>query len=191
MPNLGEEICGEYLQHILNCEFLSYNVINPDTQGETDVIGIRLQDKTVYVCEVAVHTGGLQYVTGKRPDDFNRLKGKLDKDIQYAKKYFSDYKVIPMIWSPIVKMSGIKAKYNALKELERVQTYIKDEYSLDLQLIINASFKEAIEKLKNHSESKSSEFKSNVMRMFQIERRLEKHIANISRKKVNNRDVQV
>ena len=182
MPNLGEEICGEYLQHIKTCEFLAYNVINPDAQGEIDVIGITLKEKTVYVCEVAVHTSGLQYVTEKRPDDYNRFKAKLDKDIQYAKKYFKRYTIIPMIWSPIVKISGIKAKYNTLKELERVKTYIKNTYNLDLHLVINASFKDAIEKLKEHTDTKTAEFKSNVMRMFQIERRLEKHLATINKK---------
>jgi hypothetical protein len=137
MPNLGEEICGEYLQHIMTCEFLAYNVINPDAQGEIDVIGIKLEKKIVYVCEVAVHTGGLQYVTEKRPDDYNRFKAKLDKDIQYAQKYFDAYTIIPMIWSPIVRISGNAAKYNTLTELERVRSYIKDTYNLDLQLIIN------------------------------------------------------
>jgi hypothetical protein len=181
MANLGEEICGEYLQHIMTCEFLAYNVINPDAQGEIDVIGIKLEKKIVYVCEVAVHTSGLQYVTAKRPDDYNRFKAKLDKDIQYAQKYFDGYTIIPMIWSPVVKISGIKAKYNTLKELERVKTYIKEKYMLELQLIINDSFKEAIDELKNHADTKTSEFKSSVMRMFQIERRLEKHLATINK----------
>lgn len=79
MQNIGEEICGEYLNHILNCEFITYNVTNPDIQGEIDVIGINLQDKKIYVCEVATHTMGLQYVSNKRPDDYNRFMAKFEK----------------------------------------------------------------------------------------------------------------
>jgi hypothetical protein len=42
----------------------------PDVQGEIDVIGISLANRTVYACEVAVHlVTGLQYVKDSRPDN--------------------------------------------------------------------------------------------------------------------------
>jgi len=110
MQNIGEEICGEYLKYIKECEFITYDVTNPDIQGEIDVIGINLQNKILYVCEVAVHTYGLQYVKDKRPDDYNRFMAKIEKDITYAKKYFPEFNIKPMIWSPIVKISGENAK---------------------------------------------------------------------------------
>lgn len=181
MQNIGEEICGEYLKYIMGCEFVTYNVTNPDIQGEIDVIGINLESKIVYVCEVATHTSGLQYVTNKRPDDYNRFVSKFDKDILYALKYFSGYKIKPMIWSPVVKISTKKAKYNTINELEKVVMYVKDKYNLDLQLIINQNFFNFINELKCYTEKETSEFKSNVMRMFQIERSLEKHLQKIKK----------
>ena len=66
MQNIGEEICGEYLNHILKCDFVSYNILTPGVQGEIDVVGIDLTNKIIYVCEVATHTQGLLYVTNKR-----------------------------------------------------------------------------------------------------------------------------
>ena len=182
MPNIGEELCGEYLKYINKCEFITYNVTNPDIQGEIDVIGINLQSKTIYVCEVAVHTTGLQYVTNRRPDDYNRFVAKLDKDIAYARKYFSDFIIKPMIWSPIVKISGEAAKYNTLSELKKVVVYIDTKYGLSTELIINQKFKQCMNELKEYTDNETSEFKSNVMRMFQIERSLEKHLHRLSKK---------
>lgn len=181
MPNIGEELCGEYLKYIEKCDFVTYNITNHDVQGEIDVIGINLDRRFVYVCEVAVHTSGLQYNKNSRPDDYNRFIAKFDKDISYAQKYFMNYEVKPMLWSPIVKRSSEKAKYNTITELNRVKTYILEKYRLDLELIINEEFLKAINKLKEYTDKETSEFKSSVMRMFQIERSLDRHIKRLNK----------
>ena len=183
MPNLGEEMCGEYLQHIKSCEFITYNVNNPDIQGEIDVIGINLQLKIIYVCEVAIHTLGLQYVTDNRPDNYNRFVAKFSKDIEYAIKYFSDYTIVPMLWSPIVKISGDKAKNNTYNELLKVKEYFKNKNNLNLELIINEDFLLCINELKEYASKQTAEFKSGVMRIFQIENSLEKHIKRLNKNK--------
>jgi len=181
MPNLGEELCGEYLRYIKGCEFVSYNVTNPDVQGEIDVVGIDLNAMSIYICEVAIHTTGLQYVTNRRPDDFNRFARKFDKSIPYARKYFSQYTIRPMIWSPVVRINRESAKYNTMSELNRFKKHIGSTYDLDLELVINGDFHQAIQELKAFADRESSEFKSSVMRMFQIEGSLEKHLRRISR----------
>ncbi len=102
--NIGEEIATAYLKYIKDCEFIQTNLYIPDVQGEIDVVGIDINNKTVYVCEVAVHLiTGLQYVKNKRPNNVEKLYEKFCKDIDYTNKYFPDYKKIFMIWSPIVK----------------------------------------------------------------------------------------
>lgn len=176
MHNVGEEICGEYLSHILECDFVSYNILTPGVQGEIDVVGIDLKNKIVYVCEVAIHTMGLLYVTNKRADDFNRFYSKFVKNINYAKTKFDTFQIIPMLWSPIVKNSGPKAKYNTLLELNRLKDVILLEYNLNLELIINEDYSDAMEKLKSFTSTKTSEFSSPVMRLFQIEKSLESHL---------------
>ena len=138
MQNLGEEICGEYLKYINKCEFVTYNVTNPDIQGEIDVIGINLESKIIYVCEVAIHTSGLQYVKNNRPDDYNRFINKFNKDISYAKEYFPDYKIKPMLWSPIVKISGKNAQYNTLVELKKdIMENLKLKLSREFEVFLS------------------------------------------------------
>jgi len=182
MQNIGEELCGEYLKYIYQCEFITYNVTNPDIQGEIDVIGINLQSKILYICEVAVHTYGLQYVTDNRPDDYNRFMSKLEKDIKYATKYFSDFIIKPMIWSPIVKISKETSKYNTIEELNKVVSDIKLKYDLSVELIINNKFYQCMNELKEYTDKETSEFKSNVMRLFQIERSLERHLQRLEKR---------
>ena len=98
--NLGEEIVAAYLQYIKGCEFIQQNLYTPDVQGEIDVVGIDLETKTIYVCEVAIHLAtGLYYV----PSNVIKLTEKFSKDIEYANKYFPDYTRQFMLWSPIVR----------------------------------------------------------------------------------------
>ncbi len=93
MPiNIGEEIFAAYLQHIKGCEFIQQNLYTPDAQGEMDVVGIDLETRTIYVCEVAIHLiTGLQYVKDSQPNNINKLTEKFSKDIEYTNKYFPDY----------------------------------------------------------------------------------------------------
>ena len=93
MPiNIGEEIVAAYLQHIKGCEFIQQNLYTPDVQGEMDVVGIDLETRTIYVCEVAIHlVTGLQYVKDSQPNNINKLTEKFSKDIEYTNKYFPDY----------------------------------------------------------------------------------------------------
>ena len=113
MQNPGEEIVGEYLKAILNCDFVQYNLNIPGIQGEIDVVGINLNDKNLYVCEVATHlVTGMQYTKNKRPDNVDRFVSKFSKNIIYAKNYFSGYTKHFMLWSPIVKSGRKNSVYN-------------------------------------------------------------------------------
>jgi Holliday junction resolvase-like predicted endonuclease len=104
MQNIGEEITGAWLQVCEDCEFIQYNLQTPDIQGEIDVIGINTKQKILYICEVAIHlVTGMQYVKNNQPDNVAKFLKKLNKDIDYAEKYFPDYTWKYMLWSPIVK----------------------------------------------------------------------------------------
>ena len=116
MQNIGEEITGEYLRIVRKCDFIQYNLQNPDIQGEIDVVGIDLKRKIVYLCEVAIHLiTGLMYVDqkSKQPNNVKKLIQKLEKDRAYALEYFPDYKHVLMIWSPIVRESKEGSKHRA------------------------------------------------------------------------------
>ncbi len=98
--NVGEEITSAYLQNIKGCEFIQRNLYTPDVQGEIDVVGIDLESRSIYVCEVALHlVTGLQYVKDSQPNNVDKLTDKFSKDIEYARKYFPDYEQHFMLWT--------------------------------------------------------------------------------------------
>ena len=94
MANSGEEITGNYLKWVLDCDFVEYNLTIKNPKGEIDVIGYDIDKHTVYICEVATHLEtGLQYTKNNRPDNFDRLYKKFERDIQYGIDYWPDYSV--------------------------------------------------------------------------------------------------
>jgi len=178
MQNIGEELAGEYLRYFEKCDFITYNTINPLIQGEIDVIGMNLKTKTVFYCEVAIHTGGLNYVTNKRPDNYNRFKSKFDKIIDYHKNFFNEYKIQLMLWSPIVKNSP-NAKYNAFAEIQKLKnTYQNLGYDMDL--IVNQSYLDCMKKLKSKAGELTACLDSSVMRLFQIQEYTERYVQKIN-----------
>ena len=182
--NTGEEICGEWLRNVKKCNFIQYNFQIPGKQGEIDVIGINLLAKKVYICEVAVHLGGLQYVTQKRPDNFNRLLAKFSKDIEYAEREFVDnYKRIYMFWSPVVREARHGAKYNALDEIRKLMEKVKNEKGIELIYVINNVFREKINELRDIAKSESKALDSCVMRFLQIDERRLKYLIKPTKSK--------
>jgi len=180
MQNLGEEITGEYLKVIKGCEFIEYNLYTPDVQGEIDVVGIDVKNKKLYVCEVATHLiTGLQYVTQAMPDNVDRFLKKFRKNIPYANKYFPDYEKHFMLWSPIVKNQGPTAKNNQLRDVNEIKDKLSDEYGCCLELIVNHEYQSCLEELRAYAKKETKELKSPVLRLMQIEEKLDKHLRKL------------
>lgn len=180
MQNLGEEITGEYLKVVKSCEFIEYNLQIPDVQGEIDVVGIDVKQKKLYVCEVAIHlVTGLQYVTQASPDNVERFLKKFRKNIPYANKYFPDYEKHYMLWSPIVKNQGVNAKNNQLDDVNEIKDTLKNEYDCDLELVVNHEYKACLDKLRDYAHKETKELKSPVLRLMQIEEKLQKHLSKL------------
>jgi hypothetical protein len=175
--NIGEEIVAAYLQHIKRCEFIQQNLYTTDVQGEIDVVGIDLETKTIYVCEVAIHLiTGLQY-----GDNVNKLTDKFSKDIAYTNKYFPDYIKHFMLWSPIVRTSGEKAKYSQMADVEAVVANIRANYGVTLECIINEKFASCLAELREYACHETKELKSPVLRFMQVEEYLNRHMARKSK----------
>jgi len=178
--NIGEEIVAAYLQYIKGCEFIQQNLYTPDVQGEIDVVGIDLETKTVYVCEVAVHLiTGLQYTKGNRPNNVDKITEKFSKDIEYTEKYFPEYTKHFMLWSPIVKASGVKAKHSQMADIEEIRANIQANYGVSLEPIINEKFASCLEELRAFARHSTKELKSPVLRYMQVEEYLKKHTGSI------------
>ena len=180
--NIGEQICGEWLRHVVHCEFVQYNLKTPDVQGEIDVIGIRLAEPepTVYVCEVAIHLiTGLQYVKERRPDNVPRLTAKFRKDVQYIRKAFPTYRHVFMLWSPVVKNQKTGSKYNQENDIQQIVGTIKAECGAIIEPMINEKFQEALTALRNAARVETKELDSAVMRFLQVEEHLKRHLKNL------------
>ena len=187
MHNVGEEIAGEYLRVCKDCEFVEYNLYTPDIQGEIDVVGINLRAKTVYLCEVAVHLAtGLMYVDQKsnQPNNVKKLIQKLEKDREYAIKYFPatlGYNHVLMLWSPIIKQAHEGSKHNQTKDIVEIQRYFAENHKINLHLIINQAYQDCLAELRDYAASQTKELKSPVLRYLQIEESLSKHLKNLTR----------
>lgn len=181
--NIGEELVAAYLQHIKGCDFTQQNLYTPDVQGEIDVVGISLADpRTIYICEVAIHlVTGLLYTKGSAPNNVVKLTDKFSRDIEFAKKYFPDYKQHFMLWSPIIKNSKESAALNQERDLKEIDEQIKSKYQISIEFVVNADFQSRLEELKNYAASKTEELKNPVLRLFQVEQALKKHLAKKSR----------
>lgn len=178
MPNVGEEITGQYLRLCKHCEFVEYNLQTIDSQGEVDVIGINIEGRQIYFCEVATHLEtGIQYTKNARPVNVERLTHKFSKDIEYAKKYFPDYELIVMLWSPIVKSARDGSKYNQMKDIEHVKQIIHEKYGINITAIINEEYQKALDELRHVALITTEELKSPIMRYLQIEEKIKRHLA--------------
>jgi len=188
VQNVGEELAGEYLRWIENCDFVTYNVYTQDTQGEIDVVGINTKTKQVYICEVATHLEtGLQYVKDKHADNVDKLTRKFAKGIEYARKYLKEFTdVAPltvMLWTPIVRDQREGSKNNQLRDVQEIIKRVQQEYQVTLRAIYNESYQECLGKLREKAFELTEECKSPVMRFLQIESKLDRHVVKMRRAK--------
>lgn len=185
MQNIGEEIAGEYLRIFKECDFIRYNLQNPNIQGEIDVVAVSLKTKTAYLCEVAVHLStGLMYVDQitKQPNNVKKLIQKLEKDLDYAKEYLPDYTHILMLWSPIVRESKEKSKHNQIKDIAAIAKHFKDSHNVSVDLVVNKKYWDCLVQLREYAAKETKELQSPVLRLMQIEERLRKSLKKEARK---------
>ena len=177
MFNLGEELVASYLEYINGCEFIQKNLYTPDVQGEIDVVGINLESKALYVCEVAIHIAtGLRYVKNRQPNNVAKLTEKFSKDIEYANKYFSGYEKHFMLWSPIIKASKDTSKHNQVRDLDKIRKNIQKKYKVGIEFIVNRAFLNCLIELRDYAKSETKELKSPVLRLMQVEEYLKRHV---------------
>jgi hypothetical protein len=176
---VGEEVAAAYLEYVKGCEFVQKNLYTPDVQGEIDVVGIDLNTKTVYICEVVVHlVTGMMYVNQKnnQTNNVSKLVEKFNKDIEYANKYLHDYKKVFMLWSPIVK-SAVRSKSSSqMEDVLEVRRQLKEKYGVELETIINERFYQCLQEMRTFARKESKEIKNPILRIIQIEEYLMKHL---------------
>lgn len=87
-----------------------------------------------------------------------------------------------MLWSPIVKQSGPNSKYDQMKAVVEVRDALRSERNVEIELVINEKYQDCLAALRDHASRKTEELKSPVLRLFQLESRLERHVASMKKK---------
>lgn len=188
MLNVGEQLVSSYLRYIQGCDFIQTNLPTTKSQGEIDVVGLNISKQQIYICEVAIHIGGLQYTTKDvkngikttRPDNVQRLTDKFSRGIEYAREHWNQYDYHFMFWSPIVKHTSRKPENNQMRHLEKIRANIKERYCVEIEFIVNERFQECLMELRNHAKTVTRELPCPLMRLMQIEEYLSKYVKKLS-----------
>jgi len=138
------------------CDFVDYNVRAPgggfEGLSELDVIGLNMTKKSVHLCEVTTHIGGVDY--GGNQESVKRIKKKHNYQKLYAEKYLTNFNDIKFsFWSPYVPIGYIT------ENLQEIDT---------LELVINKEYGSRIEEMKKLAESKTNDTGNPFFRMLQI-----------------------
>lgn len=123
MPTeIGEYVVGAYLKEVAGCDFVDYNVRPPGGGlrglGELDVLGLRFQDGTAFLCEVATHLGGLGYGGGYE-SSAKKVEEKMVRARTYASDQLSRFPIRRFqFWAPRVPTGRLLEMLEAIPETE-------------------------------------------------------------------------
>jgi|GEM_PF-4190201 len=164
-----EEFVGEYLKIKENCDFIKYNekfTVNTENEhkqkgmSEVDVIGINLEKKIIFVCEVSAQMGGIYGAYTEKLKCKNK-NNKFAKNQRYIEEHFKDFEpktVKHMFWCPILT-EGQKKNFTLPNNVE---------------LIDGQKFLDKINELKEILAKSQKDYASPVIRFLQILACLEK-----------------
>jgi hypothetical protein len=161
--DMGELLTGAYLKVIENCDVVSYNV-RPrggglKGLGELDVVGLRFEDDTAFLCECTTHIDGMLYGSGTK-DTVTKLGQKAARQIEYADSHLQNFPNRRyMFWSPVVS-PAVAAK---LRELNGIE------------LIINQDYTARIDELRSVAKKRSNDEGNDAFRLLQILEHLKVH----------------
>jgi len=124
---MGEYLVGAYLKVIEKCDFVDYGVRFPGGKlrglSEIDVVGLRFEDASAFLCEVITHVQGLLYED--YPTTVKRIRAKFRNQQQYADERLKQFKTHRfMLWSPVVSY-GLVTRLGEISGLDMV---INQEY---------------------------------------------------------------
>ena len=165
MPEAGEEIVGTWLRYCQGCDFVDYNVVIAGGAGEIDVIGMDLENRQVYICEVATHTQGLGY-----KDNRKAILDKFIRASEYSKGRFEDLNVNYMFWGPVVRRGQQR------RAVDEVQRILDQDHHIGLELVINEDYLKKLEDLRVVAAGQTRNSPHIVMRLLQIEGAAQRYV---------------
>ncbi|WP_254611722.1 hypothetical protein [Haloterrigena gelatinilytica] len=155
---IGEHIVGAYHKIVTDAEVVSYNPRSKEDgeQMEIDVVAIDSSNgtQTIYAREVITHLNGSAY-SGTPDDDkwtefgndsyqysLEKLETKFESDYDYVTRVFDDAdKYIFQLWAPYLSDGYLT------DGLEKLSTDFEAERGELIELVINESYTERVDKL--------------------------------------------
>lgn len=132
---MGESLVGAYLRYGEECDFVVYGT-QTEKQGEIDVVGFKVEERQVWMCEVATHLDGLQYNSGGTVATLKKVRTKVERAVAFGNRMFVGQERRFEWWSPKV---GPKLAAG----LEKVAAELSsDETAVDF--VINEEYAERV-----------------------------------------------
>jgi hypothetical protein len=142
--DMGESLVGAYLRYGVNCDFVVYGT-QTEKQGEIDVIGFQVEQRCVWMCEVATHLDGLQYGSGGAPATLAKIRQKVERAVAFGNRMFSDQERRFEWWSPRVGPTLATGLEEVAAELSSPDTtvdfVINEEYADRVALLVEKARK--------------------------------------------------
>jgi len=128
--DMGESLVGAYLRYGEKCDFVVYGT-QTEEQGEIDVIGFQVEQRRVWLCEVATHLDGLQYGSSAAAT-LAKVRQKVKRAAAFGDLMFGDQQRRFEWWSPKVGPS-------LARELEAVEAEFT-EGETEVAFVVNAEY---------------------------------------------------
>lgn len=97
--DMGESLVGAYLRYGEECDFVVYGT-QTEGQGEIDVIGFQVEQRRVWLCEVATHLDGLLYGSGGTAGTLAKVRQKVERALAFSDRMFPEQEKRFEWWSP-------------------------------------------------------------------------------------------
>ena len=93
----------------------------------------------------------------------------------YHKGYFPDFQKEFMLRTPIARQSKTGSSTNPFRDLQDIKQDVKNIHSINLTIVANKDFLDAIEELRAVAAKRTDQMNSPIMRFLQIEEQLKKY----------------
>lgn len=130
--DMGESLVGAYLRYGEQCDFVVYGT-QTEKQGEIDVIGFKVAEQRVWMCEVATHLDGLSYGSSGSGGTLTKVRQKVSRAVAFGDLMFKGQARRFEWWSPRAGPSlitGLEAIGSELRTADtEIEFVVNDEYA--------------------------------------------------------------
>jgi Holliday junction resolvase-like predicted endonuclease len=161
--DIGESLVGAYMRYIRGCEVVVYNTFLRSQQGEIDVVALKTgKPRTVWICEVTTHIGGMLYPgAGGTDGTVEKLRAKVLRARNFAAVTFPTDHLRFEVWSPRVSRGKLTTAFEKLKEEAA-------GLEMDLAFVMNDDYTDRIRELAEHARHNTSPTSEPAYRMLQV-----------------------